>query len=112
MLVLILACLPAMASSSASSDLITAVSSNKPKTINTTGSTSTSSESQTSVSPSAARPFQGVYVVSPHPFPEVEAFVATSTTDYNLDLDHYALPMRLALEAYLGEKTAVKADAL
>lgn len=60
-------------------------------------------------SPPKPQPLQAVYIVSPHPFPEVEAFVATSATHYHLDLTRYALPMRPAFEAYLGEKTAVKA---
>jgi FAD synthetase len=110
--VLILACLPAWASSSTCSDSNAAVSSNLTsilKTTNTTDPPPSSSEPQPSTSLSFPQPLQGVYIVSPHPFPEVEAFVTTSATDYPLDLARYALPMRPALEAYLGEKTAVKA---
>jgi FAD synthetase len=99
LLVLILACWPAYGSSSTS--IL--------KTTNTTNPPLSSSEPQPSTSPSSPQPLQAVYVVSPHPFPEVEAFVATSATEYHLDLARYALPMRPALEAYLGEKPAVKA---
>jgi len=101
--VLILACLPAWASPSTCSDSNAAVSSSLTsalKTTNTADPLPSSSEPQ---------PLQAVYIVSPHPFPEVEAFVATSATHYHLDLARYALPMRPALEAYLDEKTAVKA---
>lgn len=55
------------------------------------------------------RPLQAIYIAPPDPFPEVEDFVATSTIQYHLDLTRYALPMRPALEAYLGDRTAVKA---
>ncbi|KAJ9220400.1 hypothetical protein DTO169C6_7289 [Paecilomyces variotii] len=52
---------------------------------------------------------QAVYIVSPHPFPEVEAFVNTSAAYYHLHLSRYMLPMRDALETYLREKPTVKA---
>jgi len=55
------------------------------------------------------RPLQGIYIAPPDPFPEVEDFVASSTKEYHLDLTRYALRMRPALEAYLGERKAVKA---
>ena len=109
---LILACLPAWVSPSTCSDSNAAIPSNStstPKTTNTTDPPPATSEPQSSTSPSFPRTLQGVYIVSPYPFPEVEAFVATSATDYHLDLTRYALPMRPALEAYLGEKAAVKA---
>ena len=50
-----------------------------------------------------------IYIVSHDPFAEVEEFVATSAQQYHLDLKRYALPMRPALEAYLGDRPAVKA---
>ncbi|KAK1768325.1 hypothetical protein QBC33DRAFT_371427 [Phialemonium atrogriseum] len=59
--------------------------------------------------PQPPRPLQAIYIAPPDPFPEVEDFVATSTIQYHLDLTRYALPMRPALEAYLGDRTAVKA---
>lgn len=52
---------------------------------------------------------QSVYIVSPHPFTEVDDFVETSTAQFHLDLCRYALPMREALEAYLQERPRLKA---
>jgi len=52
---------------------------------------------------------KAIYIVSRHPFPEVEDFVASSTAQYHLDLARYALSMRPALEAYLQEQPDVKA---
>jgi FAD synthetase len=50
-----------------------------------------------------------VYVMSSHPFPEVDAFVADCIGRYSLDLHRYALPMRKAFEQYLREYPEVKA---
>jgi FAD synthetase len=52
---------------------------------------------------------QAIYIVSEHPFAEVEDFVARSAEQYHLDLKRYALPMRPALEAYLNDRPAIKA---
>ncbi|KAJ4417482.1 3'-phosphoadenosine 5'-phosphosulfate sulfotransferase [Gnomoniopsis sp. IMI 355080] len=52
---------------------------------------------------------QSVYIVSPHPFAEVDEFVESSTVKFHLDLCRYALPMREALEAYLKDKPRLKA---
>lgn len=53
---------------------------------------------------------QSVYIVSQHPFAEVDEFVAGSARTYHLDLRRYpGLPMRAALEAYLAERPALKA---
>ncbi|MCJ1362593.1 replication factor A protein 2 [Acarospora aff. strigata] len=52
---------------------------------------------------------QSVYIVSQHPFPEVESFVATSSHTYHLDLARYAKPMKAAFAEYLEEKQDVKA---
>lgn len=109
LLVLILACLPAWASSSTCSDSNAIVSSNStshPKTTNITRPPLSSSKSPFRSFPQS---LQAVYVVSTRPFPEVETFVTASATHYHLDLARYALPMRLALEAYLSEKTTIKA---
>jgi FAD synthetase len=57
----------------------------------------------------APQTLQSVYVVSAHPFEEVEEFVASSAAEYHLDLARYELSMRAALEAYLAEKPGVKA---
>lgn len=54
-------------------------------------------------------PLQAIYIAPPDPFPEVEDFVAASAARYHLDLARYALPMRLALEAYQADRPAVKA---
>ncbi|KAK4214661.1 phosphoadenosine phosphosulfate reductase [Rhypophila decipiens] len=62
-----------------------------------------------SSTPPPPKTLQAIYIAPPDPFPEVEEFVSNSTLQYDLDLCRYALPMRPALEAYLAERTAVKA---
>lgn len=61
----------------------------------------------------AAPPFpttlQSVYIVSRHPFAEVDVFVEESAHRYHLDLCRYGLPMRAALGAYLDERPRLKA---
>jgi FAD synthetase len=52
---------------------------------------------------------QSVYIVSPHPFTEVEDFVQLSIDTYHLDLARYAESMRQAFEDYLHDNTHVKA---
>jgi len=52
---------------------------------------------------------QSVYIISPHPFIEVDEFVDSSVSDYKLDLARYAMPMKEAFEKYLSEKLLVKA---
>jgi len=52
---------------------------------------------------------ESVYIVSPHPFPEVEDFVQLSIDTYHLDLARYARSMRQAFEDYLHDKSHVKA---
>lgn len=54
-------------------------------------------------------PLQAIYIVSRDPFPEVEEFVASSVSQYHIDLIRQELPMRQALDAYLAKKTEVKA---
>ncbi|KAK4237270.1 hypothetical protein C8A03DRAFT_44843 [Achaetomium macrosporum] len=102
LLVLILACLPRCASHSPPppSD---AAAAHPPA--------AAAPEPPLSSSTSAAsdRPLQAIYIVSPHPFPEVGDFVARSAERYRLDLKRYALPMRPALEAYLEDRPAIKA---
>lgn len=92
---MILACLPALTSASSSTPSGTDGEST-PKTQNPT-------------SPSWPRTLPAIYIAPPDPFPEVEDFIATSTKQYHLDLARYALPMRPALEAYLGDRKAIKA---
>jgi len=50
-----------------------------------------------------------VYIVSPHPFAEVDEFVESSSADYKLDLARYAMPMKEAFKVYLEEHKNVKA---
>jgi len=52
---------------------------------------------------------QSVYIVSPHPFPQVETFVESSIGTYHLALARYEKPMRQAFEDYLKDHTKVKA---
>ena len=107
MLVLILACLPVWAFSSDPNPTPSSESPPNPNNINTTDSLHTSTTAQSSIP--LSRPLQAVYIISKHPFPEVETFVEASTIEYHLDLTRYALPMRPGLEAYLGDKPGVKA---
>ncbi|KAK4119682.1 adenine nucleotide alpha hydrolases-like protein [Parathielavia appendiculata] len=105
LLVLILACLPAWASHS---------SSTLPPFDTTTGNpavgpTSESPPSSSTTDGAPVRPLQAIYIVSAHPFREVEDFVERTAQQYHLDLKRYALPMRPALEAYLNDRPAVRA---
>ena len=50
-----------------------------------------------------------VYIVSPHPFPQVESFVDESIGTYHLDLVRYAKPMKQAFEDYLNDRKDVRA---
>ncbi|KAK5152114.1 hypothetical protein BJ546DRAFT_1028012 [Cryomyces antarcticus] len=52
---------------------------------------------------------QSVYIISAHPFAEVDAFVDRSIREYGLALARYAKPMREAFEDYLADVPAVKA---
>ncbi|OAQ62352.1 FAD synthetase [Pochonia chlamydosporia 170] len=86
LLVIILACLPALYDPSIQTNGTDGlVSKNPPPTI------------------------QALYIAPPDPFPEVEDFVSSTTKEYHLDLTRYALPMRQALEAYQADKPAIKA---
>ncbi|KAK3301628.1 uncharacterized protein B0T15DRAFT_487859 [Chaetomium strumarium] len=102
LLVLILACLPRSASHSHSppprAAEATAAAPEPPNHL-----------MPSSTAPASDRPLQAIYIVSPHPFPEVEDFVAQSAEGYRLDLKRYALPMRPALDAYLEDRPAIKA---
>lgn len=100
LLVLMLACLPECASHSSTN--LDAVATDRP-------SPRTSEHSLPSNAAAPCRPLQAIYIVSAHPFPEVEDFVARSAEQYHLDLKRYALPMRAALDAYLADRPAVKA---
>ncbi|TVY80321.1 putative FAD synthase [Lachnellula suecica] len=52
---------------------------------------------------------QSVYIISPHPFAEVDEFVQHSISTYTLDLARYTLPMKEAFRVYLEEHSKVKA---
>ncbi|KAH6898175.1 hypothetical protein B0T10DRAFT_101113 [Thelonectria olida] len=87
LLILILACLPAVHPSS----------------------TANSDSSDSSQPPSDPQPLKALYIVSSKPFQEVEDFVAETSKEYHLDLDRYATKMRPALEEYLAKRPEVKA---
>lgn len=55
------------------------------------------------------RRLQSVYIISAHPFAEVDAFVDSSVVTYKLDLARYAMNMKEAFEVYLEEHKKVKA---
>lgn len=50
-----------------------------------------------------------IYIQTPHPFPEVTSFVASSSAHYHLDLVASSLPMKEAFTEYLNEHKEVKA---
>jgi FAD synthetase len=50
-----------------------------------------------------------VYIVSAHPFPEVDAFVASSSSEYHLDIARFVLPMKEGLEVFLKESPKIQA---
>lgn len=50
-----------------------------------------------------------VYVMSEHPFVEVDEFVDTCIGAYGLELKRYALPMKVSFERYLAEHPEKKA---
>jgi len=52
---------------------------------------------------------ESVYIVSPHPFAQVEEFVESSRKTYHLDLVRYSKQMRQAFEEYLQDKPKIKA---
>lgn len=98
LLILILACLPVLETST------NAFNSDADKN---------SEDSEASEGPEFTRSnkhiLQALYIVSSKPFAEVEDFVATTSKEYHLDLDRYALAMRPALDAYLNKKQNIKA---
>lgn len=52
---------------------------------------------------------QSVYIVSPHPFPQVEEFVDLSIRTYHLGLARYAKSMKEAFQEYLQDEPRVEA---
>src|SRR6266566_6463779 len=63
--------------------------------------------------PNGSAPFpeklRAVYIVSAHPFPEVDAFVASSSSEYHLDTARFMLPMKEGLEVFLEENPTIQA---
>lgn len=84
--------------------LLTALSNHQ----STTSSPSNSLTSKTLPKPLPNK-LPSVYILSPHPFPEVDTFVATSSSHYHLKLSRYASPMKEAFTQYLQDHTHVKA---
>lgn len=108
LLILILACLPTWDTCSSPSKHSDAAANDAPTHHPLPPPTSEASSTPTK-DEHLDRPLQSIYIVSPHPFAEVEEFVEQSAQEYHLDLKRYALPMRPALEAYLQDRPAVKA---
>lgn len=52
---------------------------------------------------------QSVYIISPHPFQEIDDFVDDSINTYQLSLARYAKPMREAFADYLSEHQSIRA---
>ncbi|KAL1844865.1 hypothetical protein VTK73DRAFT_1641 [Phialemonium thermophilum] len=80
---------------------------------NGTGPAATPGAPTPSAGPPRPGPFpeslQAVYIVPPHPFPEVDRFVASSGREFHLQLAKYNLPMRAALESYRLENPQIEA---
>ena len=49
-----------------------------------------------------------MYIVSAHPFPEVDAFVESSSSEYHLDTMRFVSSMKEGLGAFLKEKPAIE----
>lgn len=59
--------------------------------------------------PSTSTKIPSVYVMSQHPFNEVDCFVEACIKCYQLSLTRYALPMKAAFATYLRERPSTKA---
>lgn len=68
-----------------------------------------SSASSTAAPTAFPTSFQALYIRPLKPFPEVDAFVATSTQDYHLDLATSNKNMKPALADYLKDQPTIKA---
>ncbi|KAI1081708.1 adenine nucleotide alpha hydrolases-like protein [Whalleya microplaca] len=76
----------------------------------TTTTTTTTNSISTPSPPSFPHSLQALYIRPPLPFAEVDAFVATSTARYHLDLTTSEnAAMKPALTAYLAARPAVRA---
>lgn len=74
--------------------------------INLDQSTTTSQQAETQLH---FQSIQSVYIKSPHPFSEVEAFVEYSERIYSLSLQRYVTPMKAAFASYLADNPCVRA---
>ncbi|KAI0205021.1 phosphoadenosine phosphosulfate reductase [Astrocystis sublimbata] len=76
-------------------------------------STDKSSSSQTPNGTSgpirSPKKFQAIYIVSPHPFSEIDDFVLSSSSEYQLDVTRYELGMKQGLGTYLADHPNIKA---
>jgi hypothetical protein len=70
---------------------------------------SLSSTSNGTSKPHFPTKLQAVYIVSSHPFSEVDDFVESSSTEYHLDVERYVLSMKDGLESYLHDRPNIKA---
>jgi FAD synthetase len=129
LLVLILACLPrhydsttadcpSTSSAPSSSPSATTIPNNQQNNISNKNILTSQIPTNTPAAPTPVRPgtpkpfpatLQSVYIVSPSPFAEVDAFVGESVARYHLELCRYGLPMRAALGAYLEERPGLRA---
>ncbi|KAI9675923.1 MAG: 3'-phosphoadenosine 5'-phosphosulfate sulfotransferase [Trizodia sp. TS-e1964] len=55
------------------------------------------------------RTLHSIYIISPHPFTEIDAFVRSSAATYALEIKRYASPMQSAFEAFLHDEPGIKA---
>ncbi|KAF7945725.1 uncharacterized protein EAE97_004763 [Botrytis byssoidea] len=86
--------------------LLTALSNHQSSFSSSSSSPSSSSKPKPKPLPLA---LPSVYILSPHPFPEVDTFVASSSAHYHLQLSRYASPMKEAFTQYLHDHPVVKA---
>ncbi|KAJ1333106.1 FAD synthetase [Microdochium nivale] len=101
LLLLILARLPAHFSSSSSSNNDTSTTTPSISTT-TTPPPPPPPATTTKAKPPFPTSFQALYIRSPNAFPEVDAFVASSTAQYHLSLATSDKPMKPALADYLA----------
>ncbi|KAK3112595.1 3'-phosphoadenosine 5'-phosphosulfate sulfotransferase [Teratosphaeriaceae sp. CCFEE 6253] len=59
--------------------------------------------------PPQPKQLRSVYIISPHPFTEIDDFVDSSLRTYHLALARYAKPMKEAFAAYLHDTPSVRA---
>ncbi|RKF73941.1 putative FAD synthase [Golovinomyces cichoracearum] len=77
--------------------------------VKTRTTTSSGTKPSSNIRSSSSHRLPSVYVMSPNPFPEVDAFVTISAETYGLDLVRYTLPMKTAFTCYLEEHKKIKA---